>query len=150
MLRNFHDIRAGVAGTLLVLLFAVLPGGCADSDQLSEQERAALEQRVRERWQTLVDRDFEKTWEYSTPAFRRIFSKSLYLGNFSYATEWELTGIEVLNYDARAAVASVAVRVTSKPIKQTSAASMALGAIPYTFREKWLNIDGQWWYSANY
>ncbi|MCB1710875.1 MAG: hypothetical protein KDI10_19390, partial [Halioglobus sp.] len=101
MLRNFHDIRTGVAGTLLVLLFAVLPGGCADSDQLSEQERAALEQRVRERWQTLVDRDFEKTWEYSTPAFRRIFSKSLYLGNFSYATEWELTGIEVLNYDAR-------------------------------------------------
>ena len=40
MLRNFHDIRAGVAGTLLVLLLAGgAAGGCADRDQLSEQGR---------------------------------------------------------------------------------------------------------------
>jgi hypothetical protein len=36
----------------------------------------------------------------------------------------------------------------SKPAKQTSAASKALGALPLTMHEKWLYVDGQWWISA--
>jgi hypothetical protein len=60
-----------------------------------------------------------------------------------------LTAIEVTNYDAPAAVASVAARVMSKPLKQTSTASMALGAIPVTVNEKWVFVDGQWWFSAD-
>jgi hypothetical protein len=63
--------------------------------------------------------------------------------------DWELTGVEVLNYDAVAAVASVAVRVMSEPTKRTSTASFELGAVPVTFHEKWLFIDGEWWHSAN-
>jgi hypothetical protein len=34
----------------------------------------------------------------------------------------------------------------SKPTKQTSTASIALGALPITIREKWLIADGQWWH----
>jgi hypothetical protein len=150
MLRLPYGGISSAAAKWLVLALTVLLAGCAGSRQLTEQQASALEQRVHARWQTLIDRDFEKTWEYSTPVFRRTFPKSLYLGNFSYAVEWQLTGVEILNYDARAAVASVAVRVMSKPVKQTSAASRAIGAIPATIREKWLYIDGEWWYSANY
>jgi hypothetical protein len=34
----------------------------------------------------------------------------------------------------------------SKPTKQTSAASIALGALPLTLYEKWLIVDGEWWH----
>ena len=104
---------------------------------------------MRERWQTKIDRDFGKTWEYSTPNFREVFSKSLYVHKFSYMVEWRLTGVEVGNYDADAAVASVAARVMTKPTKQTSTASGAIGAVPVTIREKWMLIDGEWWHSTN-
>ncbi len=116
---------------------------------LSAEQAAALEERVRERWQTLIDHDWAKTWEFSTPTFRGIFPKSLYVHNFSYAVQWELTSVEVVDYDADAAVASVVAGVMSVPTKQTSSASRALGALPTTIREKWIFTDGEWWHSTN-
>lgn len=142
-----------VQGALLALFMSVLvvPYGCAQTEQgLSAQQAAALEQRVRQRWQALSEMDYGKAWEYSTPVYRSVFPKELYVLQFSYAVERELTGIEVLNYDASAAVASVAARVMSKPTKLTSTASKAAGAIPVTIREKWIFTEGEWWYSANY
>ena len=144
-MKKFHVPVAALAAILLVLV----AGGCSDPDELSAQQSSALEQRVRERWHTIIDRDFEKTWEYSTPNYRGVFPKHMYGNNFSYGLEWELTDVEVLHYDGRAAVASVAARVMTKPTKHTSAASRAIGARPVTIREKWILIDGEWWHSVN-
>ena len=73
----------------------------------------------------------------------------MYTLQFSYAVERQLTDVEVLNYDAPAAVASVTVRVMSKPVKLTSEASTSLGALPVTINEKWVFVDGNWWHSAS-
>ena len=134
----------------LTLVGATAPfAGAAAPAGLSEEQAAALVQRVEGRWQTVANRDYGKTWEYCTPVYRSIFSKDLYVLQFSYAVERWLTGVEVTHYDAAAAVASVTARVMSKPLKQTSTASVAVGALPVAFREKWVLIDGQWWFSAN-
>ena len=125
------------------------PGWADTPEGLSPEQEAALEQRVRERWQVMIEKDFEQVWEFSTPTFRGIFPKAMYVHNFSYAVDWELTSIEVVNYDAVAAVASVAVGVMSQSTKQVSSASRALGAVPITIREKWIFTDGEWWHSTN-
>lgn len=142
-----------VHGAFAVLFMAMLlsPTSWAGAvEGLSSDQVAELDHRVRERWQTLTDRDYEQAWGYSTPVYRSVFPKDLYVLQFSYAVERELTGVEVLNYDAAAAVASVAVRVMSKPVKLTSAASQALGAVPVTVNEKWILVDEKWWHSASY
>ena len=130
----------------MVLLF-----GASCSEQSSPQVSAdpdldRLEQRVRERWNTLIAKDFKSTWEFNTPNYRRVFPKELYIGKFSYALDWQLTEVKVVNYDAAAAVASVEARVMSSSIKQTSASARAFGKMPTTIREKWMFIDGEWWY----
>ena len=150
MLRAIDMFFAGFGKWLLLLSVALILTGCEQPRELSDEQRAQLEQRVLERWQARIDHDFGKAWEYSTPDYRSSFPKSLYIHKFSYAVNWELTGIEVLNYDAPAAVASVAVRVMSEPTKLTSAASRAVGAVPVTIHERWIYIDGEWWYSANF
>lgn len=104
---------------------------------------------MRERWEALNARDYDSVWEFSTPAFKAVFPKAMYGLNFSYAVDRELTSIEVVNYDAVAAVASVAVGVMSRSTKQASSASRALGPVPITVREKWLFADGEWWHSTN-
>ena len=134
---------------LLLLALCAVFAGCSAPQTLSEKQRLALEERVADRWQALESRDFEQAWEYTSPNYRAIFPKQLYVKKFSYAVKWELTGIEVRNYDADAAVASVAVRVMSEPVKHTSEASKAAGAIPHTFNERWVFDEGQWWHSAN-
>ena len=89
-------------------------------------------------------RDFAAVYEYATPNYRRVFSKSMYLNTFGHDIRWVLTGVDILNYDAEAAVASVAVRVMSESTKQTTLASGA-GLIPDTVNERWFFIDGEWW-----
>ena len=115
---------------------------------LTKPQEEALVQRVEGKWRAMEAWDYGAAYEYTTPNYRRIFPKHLYSKNFSEMLERELTEVEVLTYDADAAVASVAVRVMSKPIKFTSAASKAIGALPATIFEQWILIDGQWWYSV--
>ncbi len=134
---------------IIVTIFAVL-AGCSGVQTLSEKQRTALEQRVTERWQALEAREFERAWEYTSPAYRAVFPKQLYRKKFSYAVTWELTGVKVVNYDSSAAVASVVARVMSEPTKRTSKASELIGATPASVRERWIFTDGQWWFSANY
>ena len=140
--------------SLISVLALLLGAACSNEnapkapETLSPEQEAALIARVTERWHALEAKDFGKAYEFTTPNYRAIFSKSLYVNKFSYAVDWELTEIDIVNYDARAAVASVAVRVMSEPTKQTSVASRALGAIPLTLREKWFSVNGEWWHSA--
>ena len=149
MLYEFKYRPRWLVITLLVGFLGV-SAGCASGPTWDEKQRGVLEQRVSQRWHALVVRDFEKAWEYCSPKYRASFSKQLYARKFSYAVNWELTGVEIVNYDSVAAVASVVVRVMSEPTKQTSSASVALGAIPTTRRERWIFAEGQWWFSANY
>ena len=148
-----NNMLRKVIGVVAVLLTAVL-SGCqkapVESDELSAEQIQALETRVEQRWQARIAHDWGKAWEYSSPAYREVFPKHLYVKKFSYTADWELTGLEVTNYDPLAAVASVVVRVMSKPTKQTSAAAKALGPMPRELHERWILIDGEWWFSANY
>jgi hypothetical protein len=148
MLRNYSKLVHGVIMALVLGAFLIAPTQAATPQGMSGKQTAALEQRVRARWQTLIDHDFGKTWEFCTPTFREVFPKAMYVHNFSYAVQWQLTSVEVVDYDADAAVASVAVGVMSLPAKQTSEASKAVGAVPVTVRERWILIDGEWWHSA--
>lgn len=148
MLAKVKDQTRGPLAILVAALLATLLGACADPDTLSEQQAGALEQRVRDRWQTIIARDFDRTWEFETPNYRSVFSKQLYAKKFSYGVEWELTEVEITHYDGRAAVASVAARVMTKSTKHTNTASQALGARPIIVREKWMLIDGEWWHSS--
>ena len=136
--------------SLFLIAWLVLATACSGPDELTPEQASALEQRDRDRWQAVIDRDFAAAWEYESPNYRSVFAKSMYKHQFSYGVEWELTGVEVVHYDAPAAVSSVVARVMTKSTKPTSAASKAIGAKPLSIREKWILIDGEWWHSVNY
>ncbi|MEP6389135.1 MAG: hypothetical protein ABJ056_04340 [Halioglobus sp.] len=134
----------------LIIAFglALFMVGCSQPQELTPELEAQLQERATERWQLIIAKDYEGAWELMTPNYRRIFPKHLYSKNFSEMLERELTEVEVLTYDADAAVASVAVRVMSKPTKFSSAASIAFGAMTSSAIEQWILIDGKWWFSA--
>lgn len=134
---------------LVAVFFCVFLGGCAAPRVLDTAEQAVLEERAQQRWVALINRDWARAYDFTSPAYRAVFTREMYERKFSYLVEWQLTSVEFLHYDADAAVASVAVRVMSRPAKLTSAASEAIGAVPTRFVEQWILSDDQWWYSAN-
>lgn len=137
------SIRIAVAALALLLL-----GACAGPARLTPEQESSVVQRAEARWLALSAREFSRAYDYLSPAYREVFSREMYVERFSYMVEWQLTSVELLNYDADAAVASVAVRVMSRPVKQTSAASEAIGAVPTRIVEQWILQDGAWWFSA--
>lgn len=138
-----------VLRAVAVMVLGALLSACAGNRALTDADRAVIVERAQARWNALESRDWSAAYAYTSPAYKEIFSASLYAQKFSYLVDWELTSVEILNYDARAAVASVAVRVMSRPVKQTSAASVAIGTVPTRFVEQWVLSDGEWWFSAN-
>ena len=134
---------------LSLLILIVMVSGCAGFKKITEEDQARLLERAEARWHALEAREWGSAYEYTSPAYREVFTRDMYERKFSYMVEWELTSVDFVNYDARAAVASVAVGVMSQPAKHTSAASAAIGAVPARLVEQWILVDGEWWYSAN-
>lgn len=132
----------------LALLGCAATGGTVVTGQvpanLPKEQAEALVSRVEGKWRAMERWDFAAVYEYTTPNYRSVFSKSMFLKKFGTDLRWQLTGVDILNYDAEAAVASVAVRVMSESTKQTTLAS-GVGAILDTVDEKWFFIDGVWW-----
>ena len=135
-------------GVFLLFIGCVL-SACAGPPRLSEDQTSRLLQRAEERWAALSKHDWARAYDFLSPAYRAVFTREMFFQSFSYQLDWELTGVELVAYDAGAAVASVAVRVMSRPVKPTSAASAAIGAVPTRTVEQWILSDGKWWYSAN-
>ncbi|MEP0202299.1 MAG: hypothetical protein ABJ084_15590 [Halioglobus sp.] len=150
IISSLGNFSSGPASRLAACSLAVLliVAGCAAPRQLSDSQLAQLEERVTQRWALMQQRDFAAEWEYNSPAYRSVFPRSYHARRYGFSIDWELTEIEAVEYDARAAVASVVVRVMSKPTKPTSAASAAMGAFPVSIRETWVFDEGEWWFSA--
>lgn len=146
-MNKLHDFKPLSIVLLVAGMFlqACAPDGPPET--LDSAHTEALVARVTDRWDSMAAKDFGAVYEFNTPNYRRTFSKSLYLNKFAYGVDWELTDVDVVNYDAQAAVASVVVRVMSESTKQTASSSM-FGAVPTTVNENWFLIDGQWWHSV--
>jgi len=122
--------------------------GLAAGQTLTDGQQADLLGRVEARWEALEQRNMGAVYAFQSPAYRAVFTKEMYAVQPVSTRAQELTSVEILNYDAGAAVASVAVGVMSRPVKQTSAASAAIDAKPVTVIEQWILRNNQWWFSV--
>ena len=142
--KEFHTSKLLKAG-IFSLLFGVI-AGCSAPRELVGSEKDQLIQRVTDRWQCLVQNDYVCAYNYTTPAYRDVFSQDLYKIGKGSMLERRLTGAKVVDYDPTAAVASVEVGVMSRSFKHTSSASRTIGPRFTTIRERWLWSGGKWWY----
>lgn len=130
----------------LFVLFSGVLAACSAPRELVGSDKHELIQRVTARWQCLERNDYGCAYQYSSPTYRAVFTQKMYERRFVSMLERRLTGVKLVAYDRNAAVASVDVGVMSRPSKYTTSASRALGALPSTISEKWIWLDGEWWY----
>ena len=134
-------LKSGVLSLILVVMAA-----CSVPEKLSESKKTVLIQRVSDRWQCLERNDYACAYEFTSPAYRRVFSREMYVNRYFSQTEHVLTGVKLVAYDRDAAVASVRVGVMSGPLKNTPSASRGIAVTPLSLDEAWLRSGGKWWY----
>ena len=135
------SMKSGVLSLILVVMAA-----CSAPENLSESKKSVLIQRVSHRWQCLERNDYDCAYEFTSPAYRRVFSREMYVNRYFSQTERILTGVNLVAYDRDAAVASVRVGVMSGPLKNTPSASRGIAVTPLSLDEAWLRSGGKWWY----
>ena len=127
--------RAGAFGFLLWLALSItsMAGAAANMDDLRE--------RVEARWTALIAGDFDRVYEFETPAYRKIYTAQQFRANFGQGLRWKR--IKVVQIDLnQPEVAKVAVEVEYG----FYVAGRGMMDDKVVDTETWLRLDGQWWH----
>ncbi|WP_299880733.1 hypothetical protein [uncultured Cocleimonas sp.] len=106
--------------------------------EISTKESSLPGQRALERWNALINKDWEKAYSYQSPNYRKAYSKEDFRNSFGQAVKWEK--IKLLSTtNASESIADVNLELTvffyDGDMK-----------IPNSFTERWQKIDGIWWH----
>ena len=137
-------------GTRVRRLFALLMGvlvllvlsGCSTRFLGGQDPEEQLRERVEARWEAVLAMNFDKVYEFATPAYREVHG----LRHFhnQYGGQVRRTGFEIRSIDYDASKPDEArVRVTVF-FESVVGGQLYEGQQPTT--ETWVRRDGQWWY----
>lgn len=134
---------------LLAALLATLLLGCAamepkDDEGWYDSQRKILAVRADARWKARIEGDLKAEYAFLSPAYRGVVSMQQYRGRIGRDADWRMARVLDIRYDSPT-VASVMVEVTYRimiPGNPEMVESVHVAT------EKWLYIDGGWWYTA--
>jgi hypothetical protein len=121
---------------LLLALFSALLS-CAVKEGDDPGVRAGL------RWAALVAGDFDRAYEFETPAYRKVYTVRQFRDSFGRKISWKeakVTGIELKQPDI------AAVTVELEYSFRSSGRGMMEDKATHT--ETWLRVDDQWWHQS--
>ena len=98
------------------------------------------------RWEALINKDFEQTYGYYSPSYRKLYPLRHYLSSTGSSVRWLSVNIKDSQYaDTRAEV-----RVElNYQLDFPMGAGEDFGTMTDEYKEIWLWVDGQWWYTSD-
>lgn len=129
---------------LMMTGLIALLSACSDPRPPAE----VVEERAQARWDAMVARDFQAAWEYYTPGYREQITAAEFEGEMAgRPVKW--TGAEVFEVDCAEDEPRCEVRV--RVDYEARAAVPGVGTLRSQsgVTEIWLQIGGDWWYSAD-
>ena len=105
-------------------------------------QQALLKQRVVAKWDALIRKDFATAYSFTSPAYRKLYSKDSFKGKFGSKAAWQR--IEVVDVNFKGDDAAT-VGINLHFVYYDSQAKKPLDMKTYV-QEPWVRVDGQWWY----
>ena len=115
----------------------------AETYQPSSEQLAlepALRERVKQRWDALLQRDFKAAYRFETPAYRREHTEKEFSSEFGSMVVWHVATVKELRYD-RPQEAEVLIALDYSFPMPSGNDARTTGF----FRETWVFLDGEWW-----
>ena len=141
-------MKTKTAGLMWLLIAAVILAGCATAPQLPDDEASAriVEERAESRWRHIMERDFEKSYEYRSPGYRqttrlREYERDMARRPFRYL------GLDVLPAECEGDRCEVRVRLTYQVVG--APAGQHRVRLTQDLAETWIRLEDQWWYVQN-
>lgn len=132
----------GLNISVAAIFFLTILVGCVTKEarkDISDEE--VLRERIMAYWNHKVKQEFDKSYEYEEPLFRKKMTIVNYIKGFNTAkASWSGASIEGLKIEGDSAIVDMKVRVkivvsSSGNIEQDVA-----------LKEKWVKVDGLWYH----
>jgi len=107
-------------------------------------EMCRLRERVEQRWNALIKRDFAAAYTYETPAYREENSPERFAAQFGARVSWHMATVKQLRYD-RGDEATAAIALNYSFDLPTDEVAQTTSRI----REQWVRVDNEWWHRDN-
>lgn len=139
-LRNFQNDKKSVY--VAAIFFLIIFSGCATKEAVKNiSEEEALRERVMAYWDHKVKQEFDKSYEYEDPLFKKKISPVNYMKGFNIGkVEWSGTKIGGLKIENESAIVDMKIKL--KIIAGVS------GNVEHDtlVTEKWVKVDGVWYH----
>lgn len=109
-------------------------------------EPVSVEERAQQRWDHVVAREFEQAYEFFSPGYRETTPLHEYMIDvLTRPVRW--VNAEVIGASCLEDVCRLSVEVTVQPV--IGPGHFRQQRPTQTIEERWVRIDGVWWYVAN-
>ena len=133
----------GNTSLCIAIICLIILMGCAKKEVLeSIPDEEALKSRVVKYWDHKVKEEFDKSYEYEDPIFRKKVSMIKYIQSINTSVvKW--VGADIENISREDDVANVdmklKIRVMANPLRYVEK--------DVYLKEKWISVDGVWYHS---
>ncbi len=130
-----------------IILCLINLGGCAKKDAIKQiSDEDALRERVQAYWAHNIKEEYDKSYEFEYPLFKKNVSMVEYLRNITNNVRWER--VEILKIEMGDGNADVTVmmdvNVKGLPIRVKGRDGIEFKGNART--EKWIKTDGLWYH----
>ncbi|QBQ53532.1 hypothetical protein [Nitrosococcus wardiae] len=122
---------------LILPIVGLLLGLSGCSSPPPEEE---VGRRASERWQALIQGDFNRAYEYLSPGYRAVNSFDLYRARIGQAVQWKEATLKNVSCADKACEVTVNIRYRYANPRVGNYE----GERP--IKEKWTEVDGEWWF----
>lgn len=140
MLSNCNFLWCRVVAFLGILaLGLVMAVPAADA----AEDLKGLRARAEARWQALIAGDFDKAYEFETPAYRQVYNAKQYRARFGSGLRWQQA--KVVTVDLKSPEVAM---VTLEIDYSFHVAGTGMMDNKGSVTETWLWVEGQWWHQV--
>lgn len=127
---------------LYLVLVVGLAGAVADTSPEPTDREQALRQRVQERWEALIRKDWAAAYPFEAPVYRAANSLEQYQRRFGKGAIWEAVTIDRVLFEGDE-VATIYANVRYQLAELIAGEVHRFSSL---VTEKWIRTDDEWWH----
>lgn len=120
--------------TSLLIILALGLTSCTKKEPVKPGVRAT------ERWQALIEKDWNKAYSYESPSYRKNYKVDDFRSSFGQAVSWKS-----INHDSTTLINKTLADVNLVLLFNYSGGNTVID-IPSNILERWQLVDGTWWH----
>ena len=128
-----------------LLIFIVFAQGCASFKGGGlGSDASVLQERAEERWEALLNKDWEKAYSFELPEYRSTHDLSKFKRRYGSSIQWKHVNIKSVDLQEDQKTADVSGELTYEFIAPGAGGGMVETTAP--FKERWLKKESEWWF----